>query len=152
MKTLSIRQPHAALIRAGRKLYEFRSWRPHTSLVEQDIAIHAARTLPQDARDLLVENDLPIHVGCIIAIAHLEGCYLLGPPTRGSKEVNIIDSVPNREEFPALRYDTYLTRAKKGLWAWRLQDVRPIEPVYCSGNVGLFDAPLSRRSLLARRV
>ncbi|ODS59803.1 MAG: hypothetical protein ABS48_01655 [Erythrobacter sp. SCN 68-10] len=42
MKALTIWQPWASLIIAGAKPYEFRGWRPPTSIIGQRIVIHAA--------------------------------------------------------------------------------------------------------------
>ncbi len=55
MKALTVWQPWASLIAIGAKPYEFRGWRPPTSLIGQRIAIHAgARPMKLlELRDLL---------------------------------------------------------------------------------------------------
>lgn len=46
MKALTLWQPWASLVVAGAKPYEFRSWRPPSSVIGQRIVIHASARKP----------------------------------------------------------------------------------------------------------
>src|SRR5689334_18391016 len=84
MKCLSVIQPWASLIVAGAKRFETRSW---CTSHRGPLAIHAARTFPEPARDLCLEEpfrsilvdmsvkswfDLP--VGAVLGTVRLVDC------------------------------------------------------------------------------
>ena len=130
----------------GAKQFETRSWRTD---YQGPLAIHAAKGFPRAAQLLCFERyfvealigvgiskpaDLPR--GEVIAIVDLAGCF----ETPG-------DGVPWREyyggvhlppEEPELSFGDYGPRR----YAWRLRDVRRIEPVPWRGSLGLFNVDL----------
>ncbi len=83
MKALSLTQPWATLVALGEKRIETRSW---STKYRGPLAIHAAKSFPEDCRDLcdsppfrdvlrrygLGASDLPR--GCVIATVQLVGC------------------------------------------------------------------------------
>ena len=119
MKALSVRQPYAWALIAGRKPVEYRTWRTDH---RGPLAIHAARSRsyladPADLAEFRREwPDLPdpdrLVYGAVIGI------------------VNLVDCVPSPD--------------RRGEWHWRVADPRPLEtPVPCVGNTTLFRVELS---------
>lgn len=49
MKALSLSQPWAAVVAAGLKSIENRSWKPHAAIIGHTFAIHAAKSYDREA-------------------------------------------------------------------------------------------------------
>lgn len=139
MKTLSLTQPWATLIAVGAKRIETRGW---MTRYRGPIAIHAAKTMPRDARELCFEepfrqvlaardlrpSDLPR--GVVIAVADLIG---------------VVPTSINGYTPPVLKARlTEVERAfgdfSQGRAAWILANVRTLrEPIPAKGALSLWD-------------
>lgn len=120
MKTISVRQPWAALIASGVKTIENRSW---AAIHRGPIAIHAGKApAPTNLIESLTSKGYRIpqlRYGKILAVATLTDCMKL-------------------EDLPSeLRYN----RFAEGEWCWILKDVKAIDPIPYKGKLGLFDVP-----------
>jgi hypothetical protein len=158
VKALTIRQPWASLIVAGAKPFEFRTWRPHASVIGQRIAIHAglgrvskteAARLFVNLRDgnpatclaeaTLTDAALPILArawepnGEPLPAGAVVGTVIIGSPQTGAdvaaEYCMPFDDRPGHPEC----------------WAWPLLDVQrwPL-PVPWKGNQGLWHIPTIR--------
>jgi activating signal cointegrator 1 len=128
MKALTLRQPWASLVVAGRKRYETRSWRtPFRGLV----AIHASKGFTTEYQELADDFgrrgllDCPLPTGAIIGVARIASCE----PTEnvrarlGALEREVGDYGPGR-------------------FAWRLEGVRSLQdPIPCRGALSLWTVP-----------
>jgi predicted transcriptional regulator len=146
MKVLSLTQPWASLVVGGAKRWETRTWR---TSYRGPLGIHAAKSFPQAARELLQREpfasalldvlgvlegdsttqaddaalDLRVPVGCILGTARL---------------VAIVATEEVRDTLDATEraFGNFGDRR----WAWHLQD--PImfdKPIPCSGGLGIWD-------------
>lgn len=124
-RALSIRQPHAALIAAGRKRIETRSW---STNYRGPILIHAAAgPVPREARQqpglMEMAAGLPDVRGAFVAVAFLTDCRPITP--------ELIAALPEAE-----RTAGYYSPSR---FAWTLEDVRPLpEPVPARGHLGIW--------------
>lgn len=152
MKALSIKQPWLALILAGLKHYEFRTWAP--AQMPTKILLHSsagksskaemgfyrdelARCRLERAADLL--EDWQILQGHLLATAELGGIYDCAHVSAPAE----ILRTPGHGALPPL--------AAGELYAWHLRNIQPLEggPVPWRGALGLFDVDLA--SLQAAR-
>lgn len=123
MQAITLHQPWASLIANGSKQYETRSW---STIYRGSIAIHAGKK--QDGSNLkLLElaevNDISeLPAGAVIAIAQLTDCILM------------------TEKFIAAQSETERACGDwtPGRYAWKLENVRTIEPVEIAGKQGLW--------------
>lgn len=146
MKAISLSQPWASLIAAGAKIVETRAW---PCSYRGEIAVHAAKTFPPEARGLAflpqfrepledagyhldwdyradrrrsapLDHDLPL--GAVVAIARLVRCV----------RVEEIRHVINAQERAFGNYED-------GRWAFVLADVeRLAEPIPATGALGVW--------------
>ena len=123
MKALTLTQPWAWLICAGRKHYETRSWRTH---YRGTLAIHAAATLKPAARIYARERRIDLAalpLGAVVATAQLVDCI-------ATDEVRRRLSARERD---AGDYGL-------GRWAWELDDIHVLPvPIPARGSLGLWD-------------
>lgn len=135
MKVISLHQPWASLIAAGRKVHETRHWRAPHNLIGERIAIHAAkRAIPRDIAPELhalcmdefgcgYDHTLPF--GALVCVATLASCKRM------------------TEAQPASDDDRVAGHWSPERFAFRLIDVTPITPpIPYLGRQGWFDAPL----------
>jgi hypothetical protein len=118
---ISLHQPWASLIASKHKCYETRSW---PTKYRGPIAIHAAKKIEEDPR-LLKLLDIPaseIPRGAIVAIADLVDCVQM--------DAAFIEAQSDTERMCG---DWSARR-----WAWKLENVRAIEPVAAKGMQGLW--------------
>ncbi|XZO03459.1 MAG: ASCH domain-containing protein [Microcoleus sp.] len=118
---ITLHQPWASLVAAGKKHYETRSWPTN---YRGPIAIHAGKKLEQD-QSLLGLLEVPlssIPLGAIVAIAELTDCILI------TKEFSLKQS----------SFEQYLGCWEEGRYAWKLENVRAIEPIPAAGKQGLW--------------
>ncbi len=122
---ISLHQPWASLIASGQKRYETRSWPTnHRGL----IAIHAAKKIEPDTRLLnllgIAESDVPR--GAVVAIADLVDCIQM--------DAKFIEAQSGTERMCG--------DWSVGRWAWKLENIRAIEPISARGMQGLWHFPL----------
>lgn len=132
MKALSIMQPHAELIRNGKKVIETRSWGTN---YRGEILIHASKTaipkaVRQNAELLSLIGDRPLKElehGFIVAKAILVRCeYMTQQFVETMKRYD-------PQEYTAGYYSV-------GRWAWFLEDVEPLDkPIPAKGHLSVWD-------------
>ena len=143
MKTLTIRDPWAQAIAQGVKRIETRSWR---ASYRGPLAIHAAKRL--DRHDVLSSRHVPGDWprGAVIAVCdlvdcarivvyHLELPYEAGQPFVLDTHHRVTVGTEPLTDEVELDWGHYAT----GRWAWKLENVRRIEPVYVKGMLGLWE-------------
>lgn len=154
MKALSLTQPWATLVAIGAKKIETRSW---STAYRGTLAIHAAKSFPRSARDMLalqepfrsaflaggyrigpLRNPNWIPLGCIVATCSLLGCYRIPDDERlfdlGPNRTPEFARLPPRE--PELSFGDY----SPGRFAWILADVQRLdEPIPARGALGLWE-------------
>ena len=145
MFALSVRQPWAALIAAGHKPVENRTWKATSSLIGQTIAIHASQGMDKDDRDWheeLLEHPefgmvpyADLVRGAVVAKAVVLGFY------NDSQDPRRVCG-PDQKEFgrivgsePFCRW--YVSQS----WGWVLGDVRAVVPVPVKGSLGVWKLP-----------
>jgi hypothetical protein len=142
MKALTIKQPWLALILAGHKHYEFRSWAP--PITHGRVLLHAAaskltkaemgfyrteldRCGLERAADALQYRDLL--TGCFLAVATLAGSYDCADDIYCPIGVN---HEPGYGPNKVTKWGELL--------AWHLTDIRTLgKPVPWKGQLGLWD-------------
>lgn len=142
MKAITLTQPWATLVAIGAKRLETRSW--HTAY-RGSLAIHAAKALPRQARDLALTepfygalwrggfpwgaSELPF--GCVIATCELFTCSRVTAERHWRAFENYPDGgfwLPPDE--PELAFGDY----RPGRWAWALTNIQMLpEPVPARG-------------------
>ncbi len=126
MTAITVQQPWAALIAAGAKRTENRTWRPR-SVVGKPIAIHAGKRLPTDAdiaeARLLARKDKDIDWEFAKRV-------LAGFPEAWSYG-RVVAACIVGEPF----------RDGDGYWRWPLDDVRIATSAEVSGRPGFFSIP-----------
>lgn len=122
MKAITVIEPWASLLALTAKEYETRSWQ---TKYRGPIAIHAGKTrLKYYPRGLDSEiYAMECHFGCVIAIADLVDIIRMTP--------EFIASVSTRERA--------MGDWEEGRFAWKLANVRRIEPVPARGMQGLWN-------------
>ena len=136
MKALTIWQPYASLIAADLKRYETRSW---PTRYRGPIAIHSGlrpmrwilKHGKEEALDVAIEafgtdGLLQLPVGKIVAVGYVTGCFKMTQ--------EFIDSVSEKERAAG--------DWKVGNYAWKLENVRPVDPIDAVGRQGLWDVEL----------
>jgi hypothetical protein len=121
LTAITLHQPWASLISLGKKHYETRSW---ATDYRGSIAIHAAKKLHED-ESLISLLEIPaseIPLGAVVAIAQLTDCILMD------------------QEFILKQssFEQYLGLWEVGRYAWKLENVRAIEPIPTVGKQGLW--------------
>lgn len=152
MKALTVRQPYAALIVAGMKTVETRSW---SATHRGRIAIHAGQVVDDDVElaicDFTAKQLIPMPIGAVIATARLVDVVPMyevdtehdrsGPHIQTCSVNGCVLHPLYRDrdcEWPLdtqARFGTY----KHGFFGWLLTDIEPIDPYFCSGQQGLWD-------------
>lgn len=134
MKCLSVVQPWASLIVLGAKRFETRSWcTSHRGV----LAIHAARTFPEPARELCLEEPFR----SILAGRGVKSWFDL-PTGAVLGTVRLVDCVPARDEKRFSALDLALGDFRRGRWAWELAEpVALPQPLRMSGRLGVYDVP-----------
>lgn len=122
MMALTLHQPWASLVAAGRKPIENRSWAPPKGLIGHDFAIHAGNTYDEEGatriRDIAgieAYSDLPFRThGQILAVARL---------------ASVVTESTDRWFF--------------GPFGWVLENIRELAmPVDCRGMHKLWALPI----------
>jgi len=147
MKALTVWQPWASLIAIGAKPYEFRSWRPHASLIGQRIAIHAgARPVQRsEVRALIwsLNGTSKFTSSCLhkdLALPLLSQDSAVAGLLLSHVLCTAVVGNPIRGDVAAREFGVSIHSAGDFNWAWPMLDVRPLEPPqYARGRQGLWD-------------
>lgn len=125
MKVLTIKEPYASLIANKQKEYETRSWKTN---YRGKIYIHASKNPDNikekdDLKKLIEENNITYKPRYILCEATLEDCIYM--------DNNFIESVSKKEKLVG-NYEI-------GRYAWKLDNIRLIEPVEAKGKLGIWN-------------
>lgn len=145
MRALTIHQPWATLIAQGRKTLECRG---HRTAYRGPLAIHAGLTVRTEAAEAVAlceqQGELPrwqYPRGALIAVAQLVDCR----PWRTGSLAELCADLDAQEgrlfDLPGTLAEGLALLARKGAWLWVLADVRPIAPIACRGQQGLWVPP-----------
>lgn len=128
---ISLHQPYAALIVAGLKRTETRSWKPAAHRIGQRLGIHAARRWDRDQalhwRDLREELGLTgmVDLGAVVAVCTLA-------------EAIRTEDLPDHPLYDELMESEPFGDYHDGRYVWRLTDVVPVVPENVRGYQGFF--------------
>jgi hypothetical protein len=121
LTAITLHQPWASLIAAGKKHYETRSW---STDYRGPIAIHAGKKFEQDESliNLLEISATEVPLGAVVAIAEMTDCILM------------------TEEFISQQTETELRCGdwKVDRYAFKFENVRAIESIQAVGKQGLW--------------
>lgn len=123
MRAITIKQPWASLIIAGKKTIELRTWR----IEPQTIAIHAGASWDKRGNN---------HEG----INELARSAIIGTV----EVTHISDAVLELQSKTGLKARDYAAAIGKAesegnrLYAWHLRNPTPCEPIPCKGKLGLW--------------
>lgn len=128
MKVISIQQPFASLIAENLKEYEFRTWK---TAYRGDILIHSSKSLTgkyKASMNKFTEYDLEYPLGCLIAKATLTDCI----------QVDEVFKQSLRAKNP-LVYSGITEDDTWSGYAFKLENIEKIEPIYTGGKLGLWE-------------
>ncbi len=125
MKVITIKQPYAALIAYGIKEYEFRTW---NTKYRGDILIQASKSADKKAMEEFKVYDLDYKFGCIIAKAKISDVIKVDDNFR--KVLKEKNSLVYKHIIDDREYEGY---------AFKIEDVCLIEPIYVKGKLGLWN-------------
>lgn len=160
MRAISLWQPYASLIAIGAKRIETRSWPPKGLRVGEQIAIHATKTFPQDARDTFWSStfrdalaqadirhprDLPR--GAIVAIARLEKVVSTNvlqvqyhTQHAQASDLRMRVGLPQRMPIALSEREHAFGNYAPNRYAWVLTDVQPLlRPIAANGAQGIWN-------------
>ena len=123
MKTITIKQPWASLIRDGYKEYEFRTWK---TSYRGEIYIHAGKGIDKEAIKR-INRDIPYPNGYIIAKATLTECILVDDKLK--KELLQKDEKVYHN----------LLKSNKTLYAFHLENIKKIKPIPAKGKLSFWE-------------
>lgn len=134
MNAITLIQPWAMAITYLGKRVENRTWRPPAAAIGMPLAIHAGKGFDEDGAEWIwrtfgtryVHHDVP--KGAVIAVCRLSGF------------------VKSEDELSPKGRPWFF-----GPIGWTLEDVTPIEPVFCRGQQGLWRLSELDASSAARR-
>jgi len=148
VKALSLWQPWAELVRRGLKLYETRDWPMPESMIDQPLAIHAAKKPFISAhyhdvfrRQLLMDELDPFELkyGCLLCVVHPAKSIKTSAALR---MFNLADRTRAAREFLYGNYADIDPDSGKQRWATKLNDIRVLpEPIPYVGHQGIFNWP-----------
>lgn len=129
MKAITITQPYCTLIAVGMKHFETRSW---STNYRGQIALHAGKEMPDKTCFNKLQTDfsklgyggmMQLPRGEVLAIAELVDCFEM-----------------TTENIAAQTFQERVVGGwKPGRFAWKLANVRRINPVYGSGAQRLWE-------------
>ena len=123
MKVITIKQPFATLIAEGIKEYEFRTWKTN---YRGELLIHAGKGI--DKQEIKKYMNFTYPQGCIIAKANLTDCIKVDDKFR---EV--------LKKKNATLYNKVITDKEKERYAFKLENVTKIDPIFLKGQLGLWN-------------
>ena len=130
MKAITIKQPFASLIAAGLKEYEFRTWK---TSYRGKVLIHAGKVADGKAMKKFACYELDDPRGLIIAKADLTDCIWVDDAFR--------NELRNQN---ALVYSGIIDDPTWEGYAFRLENIEPVEPVSARGMLGLWECCSTR--------
>lgn len=144
MRVITVIQPWATLLALGEKKFETRPRRTH---IRGDLAIHAGKKVVREAclrepiRSILAKHgytadNLP--TGVIIFVVNLFDCHVVHADHSGDAVLL------NRGDAPAFwigkdSNEFHFGDFSPGRHAWRMEDVREIEPIPARGQQGFWN-------------
>lgn len=155
MKALTIWQPWASAIPLGYKHYETRGY---AIKYRGPIAIHAAANIPKvyevvDLNDMYamgnlsvrfeLDKDKKLYIQTINDIVNGQKGTLL--PYKSIVAVaDLVDCIPVTKEFMSTLDNDELALGwyAQGRYAWKLENVRSIQPIQCKGQQSLWNAEI----------
>ena len=125
MKAITIKEPYATLIANGYKEYEFRVWKTN---YRGDILIHAGKSYDKNITEKYKDRNLKYSPGKIIAKATLTDCI----------EVDEEFAKKMLKKDPVV-YSNLKRKRDKKLYAFKLENVKKIEPIEAKGKLSLWE-------------
>lgn len=167
MRAITLWQPWASAIAAGLKHVETRSWAPPQKLLDQRIAIHAARRpFGINSATAEVVRDLPLSayrrlaafigsdpedtygwdehgssypLGCVVATATLRAAFPTEHVEVHGWEDDALPAWGSDRRLRVGRVEALLGDYSPGRWAWLLTDVEPLpRPAPARGAQGFW--------------
>ena len=144
MKCLTLTQPFASLVAISAKKIETRSW--YTAF-RGELAIHAAKGFPEDARELVFTE--PFHTCIGLHYGYTAGSLPLGAIVAVVRLLSVERTELLTDQLSLLPGSPRLTEQERafgnyqpGRFAWHLELLYRVEPaVPCRGSLGLWDVP-----------
>lgn len=125
MKVLTIKQPYASLIAVGVKKYEFRTWKTN---YRGEILIHAGKSVDKMALEEFKFYNVDCPLGCIIAKGII------------SDVIEVNDAFRKQlEKENSLIYNHIIQDKSFKGYAFKIDNVHLIEPIYINGKLGLWN-------------
>ena len=125
MKTLTIKEPYATLIKEGIKKYEFRTWKTN---YRGPILIHAGKGKDKKEIERRKDLDLKYSSGEIIAKVDLTDCIEVTDEFR--EELKQIDAVTYKHIIEDKSWKGY---------AFKLENTTKVEPVKINGKLSFWE-------------
>lgn len=125
MKVITIKQPYATLIAEGIKKYEFRTWK---TKYRGEILIHAGKGIDKKAMEKYKHLNLKYPSGAIIARVEITDCIYVDDEFR----------IKLSKENPVV-YEHIINDKNWDGYAFQLEEVKKIEPIYMNGKLSLWD-------------
>jgi activating signal cointegrator 1 len=134
MKAISIWQPYASLIAMGEKTFETRSWSTK----------HTGPLLVCSSRHKLYDLQRSFLLGAIRKVTGLDLDYLRLPFGKAICVVDLVACLPSTDyrikaDTPHDSKEFGLGDFSPGRFAWKLENVRQLEPFPVRGRQGIFD-------------
>ena len=139
IKALTLHEPWATLMKLGHKKIETRSWRTD---YRGPLVIHAAKTMPEYARDAMLDDGFTDilgfkdwkqfrpTLGCGLCLVELVACV---PTTK----LYVLQEIGWGKPHPS---EAYFGNYDSGRWAWATRMIRVFEkPIPRSGERGLWN-------------
>lgn len=130
MKVLTIKQPYASLIAYGIKKYEFRTWK---TKYRGDVLIHAGKNVDKNATIEFKCYGVKSPIGCVIARAKITDCIKVDDDFR---------EVLKKEN--SLVYNHIINDKNYSGYAFKMENVELIDPIYINGKLGLWNYDLKK--------
>lgn len=130
MKSLTIKQPYASLIAYGIKKYEFRTWK---TKYRGDVLIHAGKSVDKKATIEFKCYGVDCPIGCVIARAKITDCIKVDDDFR---------EVLKKEN--SLVYNHIINDKNYSGYAFKMENVELIDPIYINGKLGLWNYDLKK--------
>ena len=126
MKVLTIKEPYATLIKEGYKEYEFRTWKTN---FRGEFLIHAGKSIDKKAMEKYKHLNLNINPGHIIAKAKIIDCIKIDDDAK-----KMLSKI-NKHEI----YTNSINSKEEKLYGFKVEDVKPINPIEVSGKLSFWE-------------